>query len=98
MAVATKKKPIKNPMTTDNGDGREHMAGRLATPPASTSPDIFSKPHKAFSIIKLNNGENLWCLVTYTLEGGKIVKEERGVEDLREILIAKIPDMIGGLL
>lgn len=76
---------------------------RASTKPAPAAPKkspsvIDTTPVTAFAIVKKTNGENLWQLVTYTIQGDNIVHVDRSVEDLREILVAKIPDMIGGLL
>ena len=68
-------------------------------PPIAKTPVVSNIPtHLAFSIIKADIGQNLWQLVTYTIQGEKIIKVEKSVEDLREILIARIPDLIGGFL
>jgi len=60
-------------------------------------PKIQTPPVTAYAVIKAPIGDNLWQLVTYTIQNGAIVKTEKSVEDLREILIAKVTDLVGGL-
>ena len=67
-------------------------------PNLTSNPPISAPPIRAFAIVKSPNSHNLWYMATYTIQNDQIVKVDKSVDDLREILVAKTLDLVGGLL
>lgn len=74
---------------------RRKAAPNISNPPSS--PKVPEPIVTAYAIVRAPIGNNLWQLVTYTIQGKTILNVDKSVEDLREILVAKVPDFIGGL-
>lgn len=106
MAKTLERPRTKQHASTGTSAGAGESVVKKPTPPPANKPETIT----AFAITKAAIGQNLWQLLTLTIDPGlvdsegkwvkkpTIVNVDRSVEDLREILVAKLPDLIGGFL